>query len=75
MYFSAAAVNDSWSNSSGKYKYENRPLLAYYDLNVDDQGELQEELIVDHSLTTKSKDVRNKWSSSVIEAISKKRGE
>ena len=75
MYFSAAAVNDSWSNSSGKYKYENRPLLAYYDLNVDDQGELQEELIVDHSLTTKSKDVRNKWSPSVIEAISKKRGE
>ena len=75
MYFSAAAVNDSWSNSSGKYKYENRPLLAYYDLNVDDQGELQEELIVDHSLTTKSKDVRNKWSPSVIEAIAKKRGE
>ena len=75
MYFSAAAVNDSWSNSSGKYKYENRPLLAYYDLNVDDQGELQEELIVDHSLTTKSKDVRNKWSPSVIEAIDKKRGE
>jgi hypothetical protein len=71
MYFSAAAVNDSWSNSSGKYKYENRPLLAYYDLNVDDQGELQEELIVDHSLTTKSKDVRNKWSPSVIEAIAK----
>ena len=75
MYFSAAAVNDSWSNSSGKYKYENRPLLAYYDLNVDDNGELQEELVVDHSLTTKSKDVRNKWSPSVIEAISKKRGE
>ena len=75
MYFSAAAVNDSWSNSSGKYKYENRPLLAYYDLNVDDQGELQEELIVDHSLTTKSKDVRNKWSPSVVEAIAKKRGE
>jgi len=75
MYFSAAAVNDSWSNSSGKYKCENRPLLAYYDLNVDDQGELQEELIVDHSLTTKSKDVRNKWSPSVIEAIAKKRGE
>lgn len=75
MYFSAAAVNDSWSNSSGKYKFENRPLLAYYELDVDNNGELQEELVVDHSLTTKSKDVRNKWSPSVVEAIAKKRGE